>query len=177
MQPFHATVWFCIASMIPLGALFYWWISIREREYQPFLENQPIFCLLIIWESILLQGPSRVFRSSCMNIAVMSIVLFGFLVYQFYGAFIVGSLLTWQPHTITTMEALNASQLKFGIADVAYNRDFVSHPIVPSEADIYKRIGPLIKSGEEGFNKVAEGGYAFLMAINDAYYFLKSTLT
>lgn len=176
LQPFDATVWVCIASMIPVGALFYWWNVKRERKYQRFLENRIIFCLLIMWESILLQGPSKTFRSGCMNIVMISMVLFGFMVFQFYGAFIVGSLLTWQPHTITTLDALNASQLKFGMADVAYNRDLVLYPALPVEGDIYKRIGPLIKSVEEGFRKVAAGGYAFGIAINDAYYFLKSRL-
>lgn len=176
VQPFNPTVWFCITAMIPVGGLFYWWNAKRERKYQRFLEKKLIFCLLIIWESILLQGPSKTFRSGCMNIVIISMVLFGFMVFQFYGAFIVGSLLTWQPHTITSLCALNASKLKFGMADVAYNRDFVTHPNDPYEADIYKRVGPLVKSGEEGFRKVAEGGYAFGMAINDAYYFLKSKI-
>lgn len=52
------------------------------------------------------------------------IVLFTFMLYQFYSASIVSSLLMEPPKTITNFENLVKSKLKICIEDVSYNYDF-----------------------------------------------------
>lgn len=54
----------------------------------------------------------------------MLILLFGFLVFQFYSASIVGSLLMEKPKTIKTLRNLIDSSLDVGIEDIVYNKDF-----------------------------------------------------
>lgn len=55
---------------------------------------------------------------------IILILLFGFCMYQFYSASIVGSLLMEKPKTIKTLRNLIDSPLKLGIEDILYNRDF-----------------------------------------------------
>lgn len=52
------------------------------------------------------------------------ILLFGFSMFQFYSASIVGSLLMEKPKTIKTVRNLIDSSLKVGIEDIIYNKDF-----------------------------------------------------
>lgn len=54
----------------------------------------------------------------------MLVLLFGFLVFQFYSASIVGSLLMEKPKTIKTLRNLIDSPLDAGIEDIVYNKDF-----------------------------------------------------
>lgn len=55
---------------------------------------------------------------------IMLILLFGFFMFQFYSASIVGSLLMEKPKTIKTLRNLIDSPLKLGIEDILYNKDF-----------------------------------------------------
>lgn len=54
----------------------------------------------------------------------LCLLIFTFLLYQFYSASIVSSLLSEPPRTIKTLADLLKSQLKVLIEDIAYNYDF-----------------------------------------------------
>lgn len=55
---------------------------------------------------------------------MLLILLFGFLIFQFYSASIVGSLLMEKPKTIKTLRNLIDSSLDVGIEDIVYDHDF-----------------------------------------------------
>lgn len=54
----------------------------------------------------------------------MSLFLWGLMLYQFYSASVVGSLLAKKPRWINTLKDLADSSLEIGIEDIAYNYDF-----------------------------------------------------
>lgn len=67
--------------------------------------------------------PHSPYMPSGRTVTVM-ILLFTFMLYQFYSASIVSSLLMEPPRTITSFENLVKSKLKILIEDVSYNYDF-----------------------------------------------------
>ena len=58
------------------------------------------------------------------RIVYVSLFLWAMLLYQFYSASIVGSLLAEKPRFIKTLKDLTESSLEVGIQDIAYNHDF-----------------------------------------------------
>lgn len=59
-----------------------------------------------------------------MRVTIFLMMVFGFLIFQFYSGSIVSSLLKPKPNSIKTLRDLLDSQLMLGIDDVAYNRDY-----------------------------------------------------
>lgn len=70
------------------------------------------------------KGSSETPRNTSRRCIIMLVLLFGFLVFQFYSASIVGSLLMVKPKTIKTLRNLIDSPLDVGIEDIVYNKDF-----------------------------------------------------
>lgn len=58
------------------------------------------------------------------RIVYMSLFLWALLLYQFYSASIVGSLLSEKPRFIKSIKDLAESTLEVGIEDMPYNHDF-----------------------------------------------------
>lgn len=58
------------------------------------------------------------------KLAVFLLFVYSFLLFQFYSASIVGSLLMTPPKTIKTIPDLTQSRLKIGIQDIVYNYEF-----------------------------------------------------
>lgn len=58
------------------------------------------------------------------RIVFLSLFIWGLLLYQFYSASIVGSLLAAQPRWILSMDNLTDSNLECALEDVAYHRDY-----------------------------------------------------
>lgn len=56
--------------------------------------------------------------------AVFLLFVYSFLLFQFYSASIVGSLLMAPPKIIKTIPDLTKSRLKIGIQDIVYNYEF-----------------------------------------------------
>lgn len=70
------------------------------------------------------KGTSETPRLTSRRCIVLLILLFGFLIFQFYSASIVGSLLMEKPKTIKTVRNLIDSPLELGIEEIPYNRDY-----------------------------------------------------
>lgn len=86
-------------------------------------------CLLIsiflfFFLVFIIQGSSETPQFTSRRCIIMLILLFGFLIFQFYSASIVGSLLMEKSKTIKTLRNLIDSPLKLGIEDIVYNKDF-----------------------------------------------------
>lgn len=58
------------------------------------------------------------------RIVFISLFLWALMLYQFYSASVVGSLLAVPPRFITTPQALLESTMELGAEDIAYNYDF-----------------------------------------------------
>lgn len=63
-------------------------------------------------------------KSISLNLAVILMLVFGFLIIQFYSGSIVGSLLKAKPENIKSLKQLADSSLNLGVEDIVYNKDF-----------------------------------------------------
>lgn len=105
--------------------------------------------------------------------------MFSLVIYQFYGSFIVGSLLTETPKTIRTMKQLLNSRLDFAMDELPYIQDTFSHVFEESALVMYNKIMEqpkpfiplftglnLVKKGTLAYN--TDGIYAYAM-LKSAY--------
>lgn len=69
-------------------------------------------------------GSSELPNVQSRRLVIFVMLLFGFAIFQFYSASIVGSLLMEKPKTIKTLRNLIDSPLSLGIEDIVYNKDF-----------------------------------------------------
>ncbi|XP_039970106.1 uncharacterized protein LOC120782013, partial [Bactrocera tryoni] len=70
---------------------------------------------------------------------VITSLLFAFVIYQFYSASIVGTLLMEKPKTIRTLRDLIHSSLAVGVEDIAYNRDYFLRTKDPIAIELYAK--------------------------------------
>ncbi|XP_077290332.1 ionotropic receptor 75a-like [Arctopsyche grandis] len=107
------------------------------------------------------------------------VVLFTFMLYQFYSASIVASLLMEPPRTITDLKSLFISKLNILIEDVSYNHDFFLESPNPTVKRIYNDV--LVPRGLKnvfvtpkiGLEKVEAGGYAFQVDVSLGYQIIR----
>lgn len=85
---------------------------------------QLFFSSLHFFRLVFGEGTSETPHFTSRRCIVLLILLFGFLIFQFYSASIVGSLLMEKPKTIKTLRNLIDSALDVGIEDIVYIRDF-----------------------------------------------------
>ncbi|KAM7361080.1 ionotropic receptor 84a [Cochliomyia hominivorax] len=143
------------------------------------------FIVLCVMETILMQGPApELFRCNSTRLLLVSISIFSILLMQFYGAFIVSSLLSEPPRTLTNLPALYNSSLEMGMENVSYNYEIFVNSTNPLIQNIYKyricnkhRKQHNIMTLEEGVHKIGEGNFAFHVAIDRAYRLLQTFLT
>lgn len=163
--------------MIGVGFLVYLVNVPFERKWQKNVEYSS-YGLLVMWECILLQGPAKTFQSSCMNIVIISCSMFGVLLVQFYGAYVVASLLTNAPHTITNLKVLNQSSIKLGIENNSWNIDLFKQPKSELERDVSNKVwihnNRTVLGMWDGLQKINCGDFAFHMELNKGYFTLKS---
>lgn len=179
LQQFSDTVWYCVFVMIGVGFLVYTVNVPFERKWQTDVEFNA-YGLLLMWECILLQGPAKTFQSSCMNIVIISSCMFGILLVQFYGAYVVASLLTNAPHTITNLQKLNRSSITFGIENNSWSIDLFNQAKSELEKDVAHKVWMhnrlTVLEMWDGLQKISKGDFAFHMDVNKGYYTLKSAL-
>lgn len=65
--------------------------------------------------------PTNLLSRRCI---ILSSLILSVLIYQFYSASIVGSLLMEKPKTIKTLRDLIDSPLQIGLEDIGYTRDY-----------------------------------------------------
>lgn len=105
--------------------------------------------------------------------------MFSVFIFQFYGSFIVGSLLTETPKTIKTVKQLMHSGLDFAIDEFGYIEDVFHHSREESTVELYNKIMAqpkpflnvfagldLVKKGSLAFNTDAIYAYAILKSMS-----------
>uniref|UniRef100_A0A1A9W1D6 Uncharacterized protein n=1 Tax=Glossina brevipalpis TaxID=37001 RepID=A0A1A9W1D6_9MUSC len=189
LAPFAVTVWWCVLTLIFVTiALLV--IQMRQEykrrnEYvqRTQLEQNVNFAMLVAAETLLMQGPSpESFHLTSSRTLIVTVCVFIFILMEFYNGYIVGSLLSESPRTITTLEALYNSNLELGMEDIQYNYNIFNDSGNQLMRAIYKEriLGennkPRILSLEQGINRIAQGGFAFHLAVDRAYRLLKNQL-
>ncbi|XP_063982332.1 ionotropic receptor 75a-like isoform X2 [Diachasmimorpha longicaudata] len=115
------------------------------------------------------------------RITFLSLFFWALLLYQFYSASIVSSLMTAPPRWIKTIKDISDSELEVASHFVQYYHNLFKTSTDPDVIELYNR---KIKSRpnrflsvEEGFRKVQGGGYAYLTETTATYPLLSSTFS
>lgn len=187
-EPLADSVWWCVLALIVITIFLL--ATHLYAEYRLYCKRNMLqdgssktprldFVVLTILEAIFMQGPSpEEFYANSTRLLLTSVSAFSVLLMQFYGAFIVSSLLSEAPRTITNIPALYNSSLKIGMENVSYNFEIFASATNPLVRNIYKN--RISKKGtrnniltlEQGAQRIAQGGFAFHVSVNRAYRFL-----
>ncbi|XP_014092711.3 ionotropic receptor 75a [Bactrocera oleae] len=186
-QPFVEEVWYTVIAIIVLTTLLLQLHLHHENRFfinkDPHFQTRFDYAIFSILEAFFMQGPANdAFTATSTRTLIFAVCLFSLLLQQFYGAFIVGSLLSVSPRTITNLKALYNSSLEIGIENIPYNIEVFEKTTVPLGVAIYKeRVCKNrernILSIEEGAERIKKGGYAFHVSANRMYYILKDLLS
>lgn len=109
------------------------------------------------------------------RIFTTTILLFSILIYQFYGSFIVGSLLTESPKTITTVKGLLESNLFVFMDEVPYILDNFKRVKEKSALQLFDKVmmNPTFIPLSKGVTMIKRG-HVFHTDASYAYLLLKS---
>jgi len=129
-------------------------------------------------ETYLQQGPANeIFRLFSTRLLISLSCIFSFMLMQFYGAFIVGSLLSESARSIVNLQALYDSNLAIGMENISYNFPIFTNTSNQLVRDVY--VKKICKSGEhnimslqQGAERIIQGRFAFHTAIDRMYRLL-----
>uniref|UniRef100_A0A182R077 Ionotropic glutamate receptor C-terminal domain-containing protein n=1 Tax=Anopheles farauti TaxID=69004 RepID=A0A182R077_9DIPT len=135
---------------------------------------------------ILTDGLSEIPHLSSGRCTSFFILLFGYLMFQYYSASIVGTLLMEQPKSIKTLRNLIDSRLTLGIEDIPYSRDYFVRTSDVDSLELHRtrieyyepktgRNESHFLPAADGLQLVRAGGYAFHVAISAAYRIIRLT--
>ncbi|XP_053663973.1 ionotropic receptor 75a-like [Anopheles marshallii] len=144
--------------------------------------------ILLFLGGVCQQGLSEIPHLSSGRCTSFFILLFGYLMYQYYSASIVGTLLMEQPKSIKTLRNLIDSRLTLGIEDIPYSRDYFVRTTDADSLELYRtrieyyepskgRNESHFLPAADGLQLVRDGGYAFHVAISAAYRIIRLTFS
>ncbi|XP_062698788.1 uncharacterized protein LOC134284201 [Aedes albopictus] len=178
LQPFRLDLWIAILVIGFLAVLVTYFSYNDPRSENRSLAWLTVFGFLfqqgwnlvcadcyITYNISLLVGTSSIISHSSTRITLLSVLVFSFLISQFYSAYIVGYLLIVPPKTIRTLKNLLDSDLKVVVENLSYHKYYLNKTKDPIAVELYHK---KILNGEDNFLNVTEGiarvkrgGYAF----------------
>ncbi|XP_055543690.1 ionotropic receptor 75a-like [Wyeomyia smithii] len=179
LEPFDANLWYAllatgIFSSVLLGIAFRLERKIlRAKAYA----NEYFLTILGFICQQAFEGQTSTLTTRAIAFIVL---LFSSLMYQFYGAFIIGSLLTPPPKNLKTVRQLIDSNIHVTMENLFYHWDFFNRTKDPAAIELFKK--KILESPEKptnithGVALIRKGGYAFHCDVGYAYPILKSTL-
>ncbi|XP_075145156.1 ionotropic receptor 84a isoform X2 [Haematobia irritans] len=190
-EPLATTVWWCVFALTVITGIllaihvyaeyrWYWKVQLAKGEEPPQHDIEPDvdFIVFTTLETIFMQGPTpEHFNANSTRLLLTSVSAFTIILMQFYGAFVVSSLLSEAPRSITNLPALYGSNLEIGMEDIPYNYEFFASTSSPVVRNIYnnricKKGTRNIVSLEEGADRIGQGGFAFHASLNRIYRIL-----
>lgn len=162
LQPLSPWVWNCILIITIIVSIL---ITITMRRsvrrkvslIRAFMTAHGVMCQ---------QGFMENFNRSSTRFILLIFIFFSQIINQFYGSYIVGSLLTDPPKTINNIRQLIDSNIKVGIEDVIYNKVFFQSTTDPLAIELYNKKVLHAPSGgflsiDQGLALMQKGGFAF----------------
>lgn len=123
LVPFRSSVWFCILSMLLLIICLLSCHLQRSGSFEDVPDRSSSFVLMWLFGYILQQYGFHLPQLNSSRIMVVSVILMGYLSYQYYCTFIIGSLITESPKTIKTLDDLINSGLEMATTRAVYTKD------------------------------------------------------
>ncbi|XP_023033999.1 ionotropic receptor 75a [Drosophila willistoni] len=184
-EPLSTLVWWSVLALITFSTLLLV-LHVRQEhrvltvggEHHHRVERHFAFVWFTMMDTYLQQGPDpEMFRLFSTRMLISASSIFGFMLMQFYGAFIVGSLLSDSPRSIVNLQALYDSNLDIGMENISYNFVLFTNTSNQLVRDVYsKRIcrnrEHNILSIDQGAERLKQGGFAFHAAIDRMYRLL-----
>ncbi|THK33137.1 ionotropic receptor 75a [Diachasma alloeum] len=187
LKPFTNDLWW----MILLVAAIYWLLLLLslllEQHHQAGTRDASLSAIetgLTTLAALSQQGlgDSPNFYSG--RITFLSLFFWALLLYQFYSASIVSSLMTPPPRWIKSIKDLSESDIEVGAREHPYFHNYFEKMTDPDCIELYDR---KMKSPtknrngflpvDRGFKKVQEGGYAFITESAVTYQILHDTFS
>nr|QNL15111.1 ionotropic receptor 64a [Aulacocentrum confusum] len=191
LKPFAKEIWWFVL----LGGLIYWiflygtakiGIYFSKSDAENTLMSIPasetgLITLAAVSQQGLSEGPTNISG----RIVFLSLFLWALLLFQFYSASIVGSLLSPPPRWITTLKNLSDSSLDCAMEDVAYSYDYYATTTNPMSLEFYdSKIKPTKKNPKgsylkaaEGLNRMRKGAFAFHLDTATGYRIIQDTFS
>ncbi|XP_002086762.3 glutamate [NMDA] receptor subunit 1 [Drosophila yakuba] len=176
-EPLSNQVWWCVLVLVTGSTILLLFHMKQERKLS-LMENGLSFVWFTMLETYLQQGPAtEIFRLFSTRLLISLSCIFSFMLMQFYGAFIVGSLLSESARTIVSLQALYDSTLAIGMENISYNFPIFTNTSNQLVKDVYGK--KICKPGEhniltlqQGAERVIQGRFAFHTAIDRLYRLL-----
>ncbi|EDV48143.2 glutamate [NMDA] receptor subunit 1 isoform X2 [Drosophila erecta] len=176
-EPLSNQVWWCVLVLVTGSTVLLLCHMKQERELS-LMENRWSFVWFTMLETYLQQGPAtEIFRLFSTRLLISLSCIFSFMLMQFYGAFIVGSLLSEGARSIVNLQALYDSNLAIGMENISYNFPIFTNTSNQLVRDVYGK--KICRSGEhnilslqQGAERIIQGRFAFHTAIDRMYRLL-----
>ncbi|KAH8281049.1 hypothetical protein KR054_008282 [Drosophila jambulina] len=178
-EPLSNQVWWCVLVLV-MGSTLLLVLHVRQERLlqQSHVESRLSFVWFSMLETYLQQGPTpEAFRLFSTRLLISFSGIFSFMLMQFYGAFIVGSLLSESPRSIVSLQNLYDSNMVIGMENISYNYAMFTN----TSNQLVKKVfaEKICKSGEhnivtleQGAERLIQGRFAFHTAIDRIYRLL-----
>ncbi|RZF44767.1 hypothetical protein LSTR_LSTR000719 [Laodelphax striatellus] len=185
LHPLSPGVWFSIASIVVVtvaGTHFIGWVQVKLSQLKV-TDNTWSSCLILVVGAICQQGSSEVPKQMAGRIFFLSLLVFTFVVYQFYTCSIVSTLLTEPPKTIHQLSDIMRTHMTIGVEDILTARDTLyRYQADPEIRNMYlTKIKPKKEEAfhtvEEGVALMKRGGFAFYVDPAAAYKLIEDTFS
>ncbi|KAI8046661.1 hypothetical protein M5D96_002874 [Drosophila gunungcola] len=175
-EPLSNQVWWCVLVLVT-GSTLLLLMHVRQERVLSHVESRLSFVWFTILEAYLQQGPApEAFRLFSTRLLISLSGIFSFILMQFYGAFIVGSLLTQSLRSIVSLQALYDSNLAIGMENIPYNFHIFNSSI-PLVRQVYAK--KICRAGEhniltlqQGAERIIQGRFAFHADLERMYRLL-----
>ncbi|XP_031352602.1 ionotropic receptor 75a-like [Photinus pyralis] len=186
LQPLETNVWIGILLVIVL-IIFILRITLvhehkilRQRSKQGVQDRSWTMLFIYCIGELGQQGFSNLPTIASTRMVTFTVLIFFFMVYQFYSCSIVSNLLLEPPRTIKTLEDLLKSKLEVGCEDTQYDRNYFSTTTNPVAISLYNtkmkgsHNATNFFSAQVGMDKVKAGGFAFHSVTTTAYSIIET---
>ncbi|XP_077293110.1 ionotropic receptor 64a [Arctopsyche grandis] len=182
-RPLEDNVWCCIFGTVFItSTTVYLLFKIQGRIIFAADEGSLSGVLLFIFGAIFQQGMTSSLPMLSGRVVIFTIFTFSLLLYQFYSASIVSSLLMDPPRTIRTPTDLINSNLQLGVEDVPYTTNAFRQTNDEVAIQLYRKKVSNDKINnffhpDEGLQMVKNGGFAFFVDNAVAYKIIADTFS
>ncbi|XP_046625652.1 ionotropic receptor 75a-like isoform X1 [Neodiprion virginianus] len=191
LKPFKKEVWYFTIIMAVLSWILLWLtarVEIHFRDHPPLntlYSHTGSETALITLAAACQQGLSGGPQLYSGRLVFLSLFLWTLLLYQYYSASIVGSLLAEPPRYIKTLQDLLDSDMPVGLEDIAYTRNHFATTTDPIALELYRRkVAPgkgrkyaAYFNVTEGLRRVQKGNFAYHTDVDSAYKFITDEFT
>ncbi|XP_047523024.1 glutamate receptor ionotropic, kainate glr-3-like isoform X1 [Pieris napi] len=183
-RPLVNAVWYStVGLLLFIGAFLYSLLKLNTfLRLGGSEDTTPSLTALFVFSALGQQGMSIHRGSTAVKITIFITFMFTLTLYQYYNAMLVSTLLREPPKTIRTLTELLNSNLKIGVEDVVYNRDYLKRTTDPVAKALYREKVVTARENNfyppiKGMELVKSGGFAFHVDTIIAYPIMRWSFT